>query len=138
MSQYSIANYYGYQQAVAPSNNMTSLFDQDAKGVFFDMECPELTGSESSESPTDSCFTSGGAFSPPSPCQDAKDLTLGENGMTTYSPISDLSPLSSFGDNSLTVESSWSEQPAVNSCNMSTQYASSAWPCSQYAYPTSV
>jgi hypothetical protein len=132
-SQYSINNYYGYQQAVAHFNNMSSLFDQDAKGFFFDMECPELTGSESSESPTDSCFTSGGAFSPPSPCQDAKDLTLGENGMTTYSPISDLSPLSSFGDNSLNVEPSWSEQPAVNSCNMSTQYVSSVWPCSQYA-----
>lgn len=131
-SQYSINNYYGYQQAVAHSNNMSSLFDQDAKGFFIDMECPELTGSESSESPTDSCFTSGGAFSPPTPCQDAKDLTLGENGMTTYSPVSDLSPLSSFGDNSLNVEPSWSEQPTVNSCNMSTQYASSVWPCSQY------
>ena len=133
VSQYSTANYYGYQQAVAQSNNMSSLFDQDAKGFFFDMECPELTGSESSESPTDSCFTTGGAFSPLSSCQDAKDLTLGENGGTTYSPISDLSPLSSFGDSCLNVDTSWSEQPAALSCNTSTQYGSGVWSCPQYA-----
>lgn len=112
---------------------MSSLFDQDAKGYFFDMECPELTGSESSESPTDSCFTNGGSLSPPSPCQDAKDLTLVDHGMSAYSPSSDLSPLSNFGDNCFNVDPSWSEQPAVLSSNTSTQYARGVWSCSQYA-----
>ncbi|KAI4733344.1 hypothetical protein E4T50_16102 [Aureobasidium sp. EXF-12298] len=112
---------------------MSNLFDQDAKGYFFDMECPELTGSESSKSPTDSCFTSGGAFTPPSPCLDAKDPTLSESGMQTYSTFSDLSPLSGFGDSCLNMDSSWSEQPATVSCNTTSQYNSSIWPCSQYA-----
>jgi hypothetical protein len=111
---------------------MSSLFDQDAKGYFFDMECPELTGSESSESPTDSCFTGGGSYSPPSSCQDAKDLTLVENGMAAYSPASDLSSLSNFGDNCLNVDSAWPEQPAVLSHNTSAQYSSGVWPCAQY------
>lgn len=130
--QYSITNYYGYQQAVARSNNMSSPFDQDVKGYFFDMEYPELTGSESSESPTDSCFTNGGSLSPPSPCQDAKDLTLGDHGVTTYSPVSDLSSMSNFSDNCFDVAPSWSEQPAVFSSNTATQYASGIWPRSQY------
>ncbi|KAI4725876.1 hypothetical protein E4T49_06326 [Aureobasidium sp. EXF-10728] len=125
---YPIANYYGYQQAVALSNNMSSIFDQDAKEFFFDMECPELTGSESSDSPTDSCFTSGGSFTPLSPCQDVKDLTLGDNAMPAYSPLSDLSPLSSFNESCLNVDSSWSEQPAAFSYDT----LSSMWPCSQY------
>jgi hypothetical protein len=111
---------------------MSSLFDQDAKGYFCDMECPELIGSESSESPTDSCFTNGGSYSPPSPYQDAKDLTLVENGMAAYSPASDLSSLSNFGDNCLNVDPSWSEQSAVLSCNTSAQYSSGVWPCAQY------
>ncbi|CAD0090831.1 unnamed protein product [Aureobasidium mustum] len=99
------------------------------------MECPELTGSESSESPTDSCFTNGGAFTPPSPCQDAKDLTLTESSMPAYSPFSGLSPLSGFGDSCFNMDpsSSWSEQPATVSCNTTPQYNSSMWPCSQYA-----
>jgi hypothetical protein len=112
---------------------MSNLFDQDAKGFFFDMECPELTGTESSESPTDSCFTSGGSYSPPSPYQDAKDLSLVDNGMAAYSPASDLSPLSNFGDNCPNTDSSWSEQPTVTSCNTSAQYGSGVWPNSQYA-----
>lgn len=132
-SQYSLNNYYGHQQAVAHSNRMSSLFDQEAKGYFFDMECPELTGSESSESPTDSCFNSGGSYSPPSPCQDAKDLTLVENGMAAYSPASDLSSLSNFSDNCLNIDPAWSEQPTVLSCNTSAQYGSGVWPCAQYA-----
>lgn len=129
--QYALANYCGYRQAVALSTNMSNLFDQDAKGYFFDMECPELTGSESSKSPTDSCFTSGGAFTPPSPCLDAKDPTLSD--MQTYSTLSDLSPLSGLGDSCLNMDSSWSEQPATVSCNTTSQYNSSIWPCSQYA-----
>jgi hypothetical protein len=133
MSQYPLANYYGYQQAVAHSNKMSSLFDQDAKGCFFDMECPELTGSESSESPTDSCFTSGGSYAPPSPYQDAKDLTLVDNGMVEYSPVSGLSPLSNFGETHLNIDPSWSEQPTVTSCNTSMQYGSGVWSSSQYA-----
>ncbi|KAI4715510.1 hypothetical protein E4T48_08300 [Aureobasidium sp. EXF-10727] len=112
---------------------MSSIFDQDAKDFFFDMECPELTGSESSDSPTDSCFTSGGSFTPPSPCHDAKDLTLGDNAMPAYSPLTNLSPLSSFGDSCLNVDPSWSEQPAVFSYDTLPQYNSSVWSCSQYA-----
>ncbi|KEQ76622.1 hypothetical protein M436DRAFT_38329 [Aureobasidium namibiae CBS 147.97] len=111
---------------------MSSLFDQDAKGYFFDMECPELTGSESSESPTNSCFTNGCSVSPPSPCQDAKDLTLSGHGVTTYSPVSDPSPLSNFGENCFDVAPSWSEQPAVLSGHTATQYASGIWSRSQY------
>lgn len=112
---------------------MSILFDQDAKEYFFDMECPELTGSESSESPTDSCFTSGGAFTPPSPSLDAKDLSLSESGMPAYSPFSGLSPLSGFGDSCLNMDSSWPEQPATVSCNTTPQYNSPVWSCSQYA-----
>ncbi|KAK6001536.1 hypothetical protein QM012_002867 [Aureobasidium pullulans] len=132
-ANYPLANHYGYRQASALSTNMSSLLQQDAKEYFFDMECPDLTGSESSESPTDSCFTNGGAFTPPSPCQDAKDLTLCESGMPAYSPFSDLSPLSNFGDSSLSMDLSWSEQPATVSYNTTQQYNSSMWPCSQYA-----
>ncbi|KAG9926481.1 hypothetical protein KCU98_g21310, partial [Aureobasidium melanogenum] len=47
-ANYALANYCGYRQAVALSTNMSNLSDQDAKGYFFDMECPELTGSEPS------------------------------------------------------------------------------------------
>lgn len=112
---------------------MSSPLDHDVKGYFFDMECPELTGSESSESPTDSCFANGGSFSPPSPSQDAKDLTLAQHGMTSYSPVSDLSSLSNFGDKCLNIDPSWSEQSTILSSNTSSPYASSAWPCSQYA-----
>lgn len=97
------------------------------------MECPELTGSESSESPTDSYFTNGGSLSPPSPCQDAKDLTLVDHGKASYLPVSDLSSLSTFGDKCFNVDSSWPEQPTVLSSNTSTQYASGTWSCSQYA-----
>ncbi|KAG9625253.1 hypothetical protein KCU64_g19384, partial [Aureobasidium melanogenum] len=128
-----LANYCGYRQAVAFSTNMSNFLDQDGKGYFFDMECPELTASESSESPTDSCFTSGGVFTPPSPCLDAKDPTLGESGMQTYSIFSDLSPLSGFGDGCLNMDSSWTDQPATVFCNTTSQYNSSSWSCSQYA-----
>ncbi|KAG9686809.1 hypothetical protein KCU95_g6289, partial [Aureobasidium melanogenum] len=131
-ANYPLANYYGYRQTAAPSANMSSLLEQDAKGYFFDMECPELTGSESSQSPSGSCFTSGGAFTPPSPCLDAKDPTFGEGGMQAYSNFSDLSPLSSFGDGCLNMDPSWSEQPAAVSYNTSSQYNSSMWSYSQY------
>lgn len=131
--QYPLANYYGYRQTAAPPANMSSFFEQDAKGYFFDMECPELTGSESSQSPAGSCFTSGGALTPPSPCLDAKDPTVAEDGMQAYSSFSDLSPLSSFGDSCLNMNPSWSEQPAAVSYDTSSQYISSMWSCSQYA-----
>ncbi|THY61005.1 hypothetical protein D6C97_03610 [Aureobasidium pullulans] len=131
---YQRTSFYGYQQAVALSNNMSTLFEQDTKDYFFDLECPELTGSESSQSPTASSFTSGGSYTAPSPSADTKDLVLCENGVSVYSPISDLSPLSNFSDSCFNVDSSstWSEQPIVPSCNPSSQYSPDLWSCSQY------
>ncbi|KAI5239867.1 hypothetical protein E4T42_08541 [Aureobasidium subglaciale] len=135
MSQYSLAGFYGYQQPLTISENMSTLFDQDTKDYFFNQECPELTGSESSESPTASSFTSGGSCTAPSPSRDTKDLTLSESGVAIYSPVSYMSPLSSFGDNYLNTESSWSEQQIISTFDTSTQYNHGIWSCSQ-DFPT--
>ncbi|KAL2031765.1 hypothetical protein VTO58DRAFT_107116 [Aureobasidium pullulans] len=133
-ANYQRTSFYGYQQAVSLPNNMSTLFEQDTKDYFFDLECPELTGSESSQSPTASSFISGGSYTAPSPSANTKDLVLCENGVSVYSPISDLSPLSNFSDSCFNVDSTstWSEQPIVPSCNSSSQYSPDLWSCSQY------
>ncbi|KAI5195197.1 hypothetical protein E4T39_08344 [Aureobasidium subglaciale] len=131
MSQYLLTGFYGYQQPLTISNNMSILFDQYTKDYFFDLECPDLMGSESSESPAASSLTSGGSFTASSPSQDAKDLTLGESGVSMYSPVSGMSPLSNFGDNCINAEPSWFEPHIISTFDTSTQYNHGIWSCSQ-------
>jgi hypothetical protein len=114
---------------------MPPLVQRDAKYRLFDLECPELTGSDSSQSPAASSSSSGGYYSAPSPSHDAKDLELGDTAISMYSsPADDLSPVSCFGESYFNAESSciWPESTTVPSSDFSLQYDSNWWPCSQY------